>query len=83
MALAYPGDVSAMSHMMASDYFLTALDESELELKIRESEPKNLDDTYNRALRLDMIRRGRIKWTDLLGENETSVRSRLMQAARR
>ena len=52
MALAYPGDVSAMSQMIARDYFLAALDESELELKIRESEPKNLDEAYNRALRV-------------------------------
>ena len=36
MPLAYPGDVSAMSQMMARVYFLAALDESELELKIRE-----------------------------------------------
>ena len=58
MALAYTGDVSAMSQMMARDYFLAALDESELELKIRDGEPKHLDDAYNRALRLEMIRRG-------------------------
>ena len=32
----YPGDVSAMSQMMARDYSLAALDESELELKISE-----------------------------------------------
>ena len=56
MALAYPGDVSAMSQMMSLDYFLAALDESELELKIRESKPKNLNDAYNRALGLEMIR---------------------------
>ena len=56
MALAYPGDVSAMSRMMARDYFLAALDESALEFKISESEPKNLDDACNRALRLEMIR---------------------------
>ena len=43
MALAYSGDVSAMSQMMARDYFLAALDECELEMKIRESERKNLD----------------------------------------
>ena len=43
MALAYPGDVSAMSQMMVRDYFLAALDESELEMIIRERErdPKN------------------------------------------
>ena len=34
MALAYPGDMSAMSQMMLRDYLLAALDESELELKI-------------------------------------------------
>ena len=58
MAFAYPGDVSPMSQMMARDYFLASLHESELELKIRESELKNLDVAYNRALRLEMIRRG-------------------------
>ena len=42
---------------MARDYFLAALDESELELKITESERKTLDEAYNRALRLEMIRR--------------------------
>ena len=42
MALAYPGDVSAMSPMMAGYYFLAALDESELELKISDNQPKNL-----------------------------------------
>ena len=57
-ALAYSGDVSAMSQMMARDYLLAALDESEIEMKIRESEPKNLDEAYNRALRLEMIRQG-------------------------
>ena len=41
MALADPGDVSDMSQMMARDYFLAALDESALDLKIRKSEPKN------------------------------------------
>ena len=34
------------------------LDESKLELKIRKIESKNLDDAYNCALRLEMIRRG-------------------------
>ena len=53
MALAYLGDVSSLSQITARDYFLV----SELELKIRESEPQNLDDAYNPALRLEMIRR--------------------------
>ena len=66
---------------MASDYFLAALDESELELKIRESEPKILDGAYNRALPLEKIRRGsqrKDQVVHLPGENGTSVRSRLM-----
>ena len=37
MALAYLGDVPAMSQMMARDYFLATIDESELELTMRES----------------------------------------------
>ena len=81
MALAYSGDMSAMSQMMAHNYFLAALDESKLELKIRESELKNLDDANNRALWLKMIcqaARGRIKWIHMPGENKTSMRSRMM-----
>ena len=42
MALAYPGDVSAMSQMMARDYFLAALHESKLKLKISESDSSEM-----------------------------------------
>ena len=77
MALACPGDVSAMNQMMARDYFLAALDESELEFKIGESEPKNLDDAYNRALRLKMIHRGsqRKDQVDSPARRERNVRA--------
>ena len=77
MALAYPGDVSAMSQMMTRYHFLAALDESELEFKIRESESKNLDDAYNRALRLEMIRHGshRKDQVDSPARRERNVRS--------
>ena len=57
MSLAFPGDVSTMRHKMAIDYFLDALDDSTFELKIRESESKNLNEVYTRALRLDMIKK--------------------------
>ena len=40
---------------MTIDYFLVALDKPDFELKIRESESKNLP--YTRFLRLDMIRK--------------------------
>ena len=42
---------------MAIDYFLDALDDPDFELKIRESEPKNLNEAYTHALRLEMIRK--------------------------
>ena len=42
---------------MAIDYFLDALDDLDLVLKIRESEPKNLNEAYTRAIRLEMIRK--------------------------
>ena len=35
---------------------MDALDDPDFELKIRESEPKNLNEAYTRALRLEMIR---------------------------
>ena len=50
MALAYPGDVSPLSQQMARDAFLTALDDVDFETRIRQSEPRTLDDAYNRAL---------------------------------
>ena len=57
MSLAFPGNVSSMEQKMAIDYFLDALDDPEFELKIRESEPKNLNEANTRALRLEMIRK--------------------------
>ena len=51
--------------------------ESELEIKIRESETKNLDEAYNRALRLEMIRRGsqRKDQVDSPARRERNVRA--------
>ena len=62
---------------MDRGYFLAALDESELQLKIRESKPKNLDDAYNRTLRLEMIRRGSQKkdQVDSPARQERNVRA--------
>ena len=42
---------------MTIDYFLDALDDPDFELKIRESEQKNLNEAYTRAHRLEMIRK--------------------------
>ena len=41
--LAYPGEKSNLAEHIARDAFLVALDEPELELKIRESEPPDFD----------------------------------------
>ena len=55
MSLAFPGDVLTMGQRMAIDDLLNALDDPDFELKIRESDPKNLNEAYTRALRLEMI----------------------------
>ena len=46
-------------------------------MKIRESEPKNLDDAYNRTFRLEMIRRGsqRKHQVDSPARRERNVRT--------
>jgi hypothetical protein len=43
MALAYPGERSSLSEHIARDAFLSALDDADLELKVREREPIDLD----------------------------------------
>ena len=57
VSLAFPGDVSTMSQKMVIDYFLDALNDPDFALKIRESEPKNLNEAYILVLRLEMIRK--------------------------
>ena len=44
MAMAYPGEKSSLSEHIARDSFLTALGDAELELQVREREPKDLDE---------------------------------------
>ena len=39
MAMAYPGEKSSLKHI-ARDSFLTALNDAELELKVREPKPR-------------------------------------------
>ena len=50
MAMAYPGEKSSLSEHIARDSFLTALDDAELELKVREREPKDLDEAVGLSL---------------------------------
>ena len=42
---------------MAINYFLDKLEDTDLELQIKEREPRNLNEAYTRALRLEMIRK--------------------------
>ena len=56
MALAYPGEKSSLAEHIARDAFLSALDDPEFELKIREREPTDLDAAVKLALRFEVFR---------------------------
>ena len=61
MALAYPGDVCFFFASQSTDgtrCFSDPLDDVDFETRIRENEPRTLDDAYNRALWLEVIRKG-------------------------
>jgi len=53
MAMAYPGKKSSLSEHIARDSFLTALGDAEFELKVREREPKDLDEAVGISQRID------------------------------
>ena len=56
MALAYPGEKSGLSEHLARDAFLAALDDSEMELKVREREAPTLDDAVKLAQRFEVFK---------------------------
>ena len=56
MMLAYPGEKSNLSEHIARDFFLSAIDDSDLELKIREREPSTLDSAVKVAQRLEVFK---------------------------
>ena len=56
MAMAYSGEKSSLSEHIARDSFLTALDDAELELKVREREPKDLDAAVGISQRIEVFR---------------------------
>jgi hypothetical protein len=56
MMLAYPGEKSKLAEHIARDAFLTALDNPEFELKIREREPEDLDQAVKLALRFEVFK---------------------------
>jgi len=56
MAMAYPGEKSSLSEHIARDSFLTALGDAELELKVRQREPKDLDEAVGISQRIEVFR---------------------------
>jgi len=57
MMLAYPGDRSDMAERLAKEHFVCALDDPELEFKVREKEPQTLDAALKVAQRLEVFRK--------------------------
>ena len=56
MSLAYPNEKSSLSEHLARDAFLAALDDPEMELKVREREPSTLDDAVKLAQRFEVFK---------------------------
>ena len=56
MSLAYPGEKSTMADHVARETFFTALNDPDFEMKIKEGEPKNLEEAAQRAQRLEHIK---------------------------
>ena len=56
MALAYPGEKSSLSEYIARDAFLSALNDPDLELKIREREPADLGSAVKLAQRFEIFK---------------------------
>jgi hypothetical protein len=81
MAVAYPGAMGVgLSEELACDHFLSALND-ELELKVREREPKDLDAALKIALRLEAYAKAceKTDGKDELGEflSQTPARRRV------
>ena len=81
MMLAYPGDRSDMSERLAKEHFICALDDPELELKVRENEPQTLDSALKSAQRLEVfrsaVRQRRQRLSRQITESSTSRSSSL------
>ena len=54
MTMAYPGEgASSLCEQIAKDYFIAALGDRDLELKVREREPRDLESAFKHAVRLE------------------------------
>jgi len=56
MTFAYPGEKSGLAEHIARDVFLTAINDPEFELKIREREPVDLDEALKLAQRFEVFK---------------------------
>jgi len=56
MMLSYPGNQTPISENLAKEHFIVALEDPELELKIREREPRTLDSALRVAQRFEVFR---------------------------
>ena len=80
-ALAYPGRPTEHGDAIAVDAFIEALDDVELEMRIRDREPRDLDSAYRLALMLEANARGRRDRQDVAGENTRyKIRARTVQS---
>ena len=56
MTHAYPSETSSkLSSQFAKEYFMTALNDKDLELRVREREPQDLDTALKHAVRLQAL----------------------------
>ena len=54
MSLAYPESAGTeLGEIIARDHFITALNEKELELKVRDRDPSDLDSAFKAAVRAE------------------------------
>ena len=95
MTLAYPGEGnSSLCEQIAKDYFIASLADRDLELKIREREPRDLETAFRQAVRLEAydravdsscypeqqkVKSGRNKYEDGLARKVTQLESKLEQ----
>jgi len=81
MILAYSDDRSPMSERLAKEHFISAIDEPELELKVREKEPQTLDAALKYAQRLEVfknaVRQRRQRFSRKVAESSASRSSSL------
>ena len=58
MVLAYPVASSDITEILAKDFFINALSDRDLILKIKEKEPKSLDEAYRMTIRFEAYQQG-------------------------